>query len=402
MIKHPDQHDRMIAGRIALIMNHVFFGSMAMRLKLVEDENFTYPWNNEPCLGGVDGKNLIYNPLALAKLNRAEVVGFIAHEVMHIMLCHHVRRGDRDPKGWNIAADIAGNLQLVDLFEEAAKNRGNGSWFKLPEGGLIEKQFAGMSAEEVYMRLSQQANEDGADGQGQGKKGFDVLSDGKNAAGQQLSESEARAEIARVKAELQNAANLARKAGHMTAGLEKFIDEICEPKANWRQLLADFVTEKAELDYNWAKPHQRMLHQYGIVLPTLDGEKLGHVVTIVDTSGSCWDELAQFMAELSDILSNYECDLTVVYHDTRVTKVEEFSSNDMPIQLAPAGGGGTCAREAYEWVAENTDADFIIHLTDGFLNFKVIVAPDVPVLIACSDKTGAKDCPDWATVIDIT
>ena len=42
-----------------------------------------------------------------------ELEAVLAHEVLHCALGHHCRRGERDPKLWNEAADLAINSILV-------------------------------------------------------------------------------------------------------------------------------------------------------------------------------------------------------------------------------------------------------------------------------------------------
>src|SRR5471030_604809 len=66
---------------------------------------------------------------------------------MHCALGHHCRRGERDPALWNQAADLAINPILVS----------NG--FSLPAGALIDPAFDNLSAEEIYARLLERAND---------------------------------------------------------------------------------------------------------------------------------------------------------------------------------------------------------------------------------------------------
>jgi predicted metal-dependent peptidase len=71
-----------------------------------------------------------------------------AHEIMHCALNHHTRHGKRDPKLWNMATDYVINLILVDPKIGA-----------MPEGGLLEGLYRGMSAEKVYGVLSARVRE---------------------------------------------------------------------------------------------------------------------------------------------------------------------------------------------------------------------------------------------------
>jgi predicted metal-dependent peptidase len=71
----------------------------------------------------------------------SQLTGLIAHEVMHLALCHHTRQGKRDHDKWNRAADHAINHLL------------QGAGFDLPLNVLLEPRFTGMSAEAIYDQL---------------------------------------------------------------------------------------------------------------------------------------------------------------------------------------------------------------------------------------------------------
>ena len=68
---------------------------------------------------------------------------------MHCALGHQCRRGERDPRLWNEAADLAINPILIS----------NG--FTLPAGALIDPAFTNLSAEEIYARLLRKRTEGG-------------------------------------------------------------------------------------------------------------------------------------------------------------------------------------------------------------------------------------------------
>lgn len=375
-----NQMDKFRAARIEMIRYYVFFGSLAMSLNLVEDESL-------PHAAAVDGKNIYFNPTMTEAWKLSEVIGVLCHEVLHVILLHHLRRGARDPKKWNIACDHVINLELLEQFNVMHKR---GVQPKLPAGGCADPQYKGMNAEEVYNKLPDQPEDSGGEG-------FDVVIDG--TAG--MSEEQIKTEEAKIRANVQNAAALAAKAGQMSDSLRQLVEAICEPKANWRTIIRDYLTAKAETDYNWAQPHQRMLHQYGVVYPTLDGEKLGNIVMLVDASGSCYNDQEQFCSEVSDILSAYECSLDVVYHDTKVTAVDHYESDDLPIVMRPAGFGGTDAVLAFKEV-EDYDKDLIIWLTDLEVDVARIEEPTCDVIVACSRKRYFKNCPSWARLIDIS
>ncbi len=94
--------------RIQLMLRHSYLASATARLKFhVTDE----PWC--PTMA-TDGFNIFINPYFVEEITEEETIGVLAHEVMHCILGHSDRRGDRDPELWNIAIDYATNLILSD------------------------------------------------------------------------------------------------------------------------------------------------------------------------------------------------------------------------------------------------------------------------------------------------
>ena len=78
-----------------------------------------------------DGVSLYFNPQFVETLSAAEIAGTLAHEVMHPALQHHIRRGGRNPRRWNMACDYAINPMLVD------------AGLTLPKDVLLDTAFVG-------------------------------------------------------------------------------------------------------------------------------------------------------------------------------------------------------------------------------------------------------------------
>src|SRR5262249_45800459 len=88
-----------------------------------------------------DGFYIYVNPEFCDTLSEAEITGVFAHEVMHCVLGHIDRRGERDRGVWNVAIDHATNLLLRDFG------------FQLPSCGYCDPRFRSMTAEEIYAKL---------------------------------------------------------------------------------------------------------------------------------------------------------------------------------------------------------------------------------------------------------
>lgn len=375
------------AARSRLVLNKdassVFFAALALRLE-------TQPSWDLPTFA-TDGDRLLFNPEYALSLSEREVLGVVAHEVLHCALGHHARRGTRNALRWNIACDLAVNPVLL------------GAGFELPQGRLLpgEGEFVswptGLSAEEYYARLpdgggqspgesdgGESANNSEGDGDSGGSPGdypggCGSVQDAGDGSPAMQQASEARWQVA-----VAQAARIAqeRGKGDLSAGLERTIEQVLRPSVPWREVLREFVTRTSRNDYRWNRPNRRFVARR-LYLPTLAGESLGEVVVAVDTSSSIGQaEFDRFAAEVQGIVEAYDVNLTIIFHDTVVAEVEEWSPADGPIKLRPRGGGGTSHCCVFRWLAERgLDPSCLICLTDLFTTFPQ-VSPPYPVLWA--------------------
>ena len=132
---------KLTRARTQLLLNQPFFGTLCLRLRVMP--------GSRPTLA-TDGTRIVYNPSFVESLTPAELEGCLAHEVLHCALGHHCRRGEREPRLWNQAADYAINPIILK----------NG--LKLPAGVLLDPQYENLSAEEIYARLKKDGNSGGS------------------------------------------------------------------------------------------------------------------------------------------------------------------------------------------------------------------------------------------------
>jgi predicted metal-dependent peptidase len=90
-----------------------------------------------------DGRSVLYQKDYVEGCSDQELVGLPAHEVMHPAMQHHTRRGDRNPRLWNEAADNAINPILTE------------AGLVLPGAPLLNREYCGMTAEQIYEALIQ-------------------------------------------------------------------------------------------------------------------------------------------------------------------------------------------------------------------------------------------------------
>lgn len=348
----------MTKARTALILTQPFFGSLALRLQMTEDSSIDTL--------AVDGKTLFYNPTYVQTLTFDELKGVVAHEVMHVALKHHTRRGGRDPEAWNDAGDYVINGIVMR------------SGFKLPKGCLLNPAFDNMSTDEVYNKLPkkpQGGNGQQPQGGGNGNGGQDkggqqphrpgAVKDATDKHGKPLSPAEQAQEEAEWQSNVAQARQIAKAQGKLPAELDRLVNELLANKADWRELLRRFMQATARDDYSWTRPNRRYITQ-GIYLPSVRSERIGPMVVVVDTSGSIGaEELAQFAGEIGAIGSDVKPEsINVVYCDAAVAGMDVFMPGD-DIALNPRGGGGTDFRPAFEWVEQQgIEPACLIYLTD--------------------------------------
>lgn len=379
--------EKVIKARSLLVLDDCFFGSLVLRLKMVEDLSCNTLW--------VDGSEMGFNPKFVDSVSMEVLEGCLCHEVMHCALSHHTRRGDRDPKKWNVAADYAVNPLILDKFA-------------LPDGVLINPDFSGLSAEEIYSRLPDQGP--GQDGSGPGgSQGQDDSSsdpggcgevrdlpgdDGGVASAADLSKSESEWRVA-----VAQAAQQARAFGSLPAGVSRVVQDIVNPKVDWRSILHRFMDTVSSSDYSWSPPNRRHVYS-GLYLPSCRERQLGTVVVAVDTSGSIDQKsLDLFASELSAILRDFRAETYVIYCDSSIQGIEHFYQGDFPDKLNPMGGGGTDFRPVFEWIdKENINPSCVIYFTDLDGRFPD-TSPMFPVLWV-TDQKGVND-PGFGELLEI-
>jgi predicted metal-dependent peptidase len=358
---------KLTAARTTLVLGSPFFGALALRLKLVSDPSCDTAWT--------DGVSIGYRPDFIDSLTQPELVGLLAHEVLHVANGHCWRRDGRDPRQWNVAADYAINGALVD-----AK-------FALPEDGLLDPQYTGKSAEWIYARLPQDPPPpESPEGEDEGEGAPQGGSQDAPQAGEVRDAPQG--EDAPSEAEWQQAVREASQlAGSMGGDLERHIEAATAARVDWRSILRRFVSETARADYTWTRPSPRYVAS-GMYLPALHSEALPPVVFGVDTSCSI-DKVAlsQFAAELDAAISEAQPSrVHVMYCDTAVRSSDTFEQGE-PLTVTPKGGGGTDFRPLFEAVEDLPEPPCcVIYFTDLYGPFPT-EEPPYPVLwAATSDK----------------
>lgn len=359
-------NDLFVQARSRLILDQPFFGTLCLRLRPVEREDME--------TGATDGVSLFYNPKWFAKLKPLQRVGFLAHEVMHVVCMHMLRRQERDPQKWNVAGDYVINNVLLE------------NHFILPDGGLVDGQYANMSTEAVYNLLPEPPQGWTAVLDLGGCGGVLDHPDMKNATAESAGAIEASLQVA-----INQAAEAARRAGKLSGSLQTIVDQVTNPKVDWRSVLARFLRANNKSDFTWARPNRRFIGS-GMYLPSLHNPSLETIVIAVDTSGSITnEELQQFTSETSHILHDLNPELIhFLQCDSEVQTHEQYTRESLPLKVSYEGRGGTDFAPVLEYIKEHIpNPAALIYLTDLECD-SFGVKPHYPVLWVTTHSEEAK------------
>lgn len=370
----------------------------------------------------VDGTHLFWNPVFMDTLPDQLAEGVLIHEAWHIMDGHPLRQGRREDELWNIACDLAINRLILK------------AGFKLPEGALDNPACEGLSAEQIYHKLSQEKatdksdkqdkensdgnqGQDSSDGDGNQSTSNDnaqsapaaptdnaqsapAVDPGKcggvikpvNEEGSALSD----AELVKAKQELSQLVSqsmqAAQKRGDMPGFLKNHIKETRDAQVDWVERIHSYAKGGSTADYTWQRLNKRRMHD-GLLMPGITKKGAGEMVIGFDTSASVSDEAyAQFAGEALAIFEEVKPSAVhLLYCDTRVHP-ESYEGEELEdIKIVRKGYGGTSFTPVFDWVdkriAEGEEPpQCVIYLTDGYGEAPT-TEPEYPVLwVCCSSK----------------
>jgi predicted metal-dependent peptidase len=336
------------------------------------------------CTNGRDEK---YGRKFIKELREQELNFVVAHEASHKMYRHLTtwkKLHDENSALANQACDYVINLMLKDMDPEErtiAMPRYKTGLFQGKPMGLIDERFRGMNAKQIFDILKEEddgeSGEGGEDGEGgeggeDGEGGFDEHDwDG----AKDLSDEEKKQLERDIDQAIRQGVMARQKiAGKGAGGLDRELQDLLEPKVDWREVLREFVkaTCRAKDTSSWRKPNRRFLGT-GTYMPSMIGEKVGHLVIAIDTSGSIGqDELSDFLSEVKGIAEEVNpSQVDLIYWDSAVAGHEEYTENDVASIISstkPKGGGGTSPSCVSEYLKDKKiEPECIIMLTDGYV-----------------------------------
>ena len=327
-----------------------------------------------------NGRDVIYNPNFIKTLDDKELNYVVLHEALHKAYQHMnlwKKLHKENPMLANMAADYVVNYAIHEADE-------HGEITKRPDSALFDLAYKGMTTKQIFDMLKTEYEQNGGNG---GEAGHDTH----DWEGAESLSDEEKKEVAKQIDQALRQGEIIR--GKMQGNKNRSINEILEPKVNWREQLRDFVTAtcKNKDKTSWKRPHKRFIG-HDIYMPSMIGESIGQIVVGIDTSGSIGDkELNEFLTEVVAICDEVSpSSIELLYWDTHVAGHETYNQGDYHALVQttkPAGGGGTHVGCVNQYIKDKRiQPEAIIILTDGYVEDDFGGNWDYPTLWAITTK----------------
>ena len=346
-----------------MLLKASFFGNLATRLTLVNADEWC-------STAATDGRHFYYNSRFIKLLRLREIEFLFGHEVLHCVYDHFGRRGERDPQIWNIANDfcVNGDLKKHKVGE-----------FITSVPCLYDAKYHDMSSEEVYNDLMKNVKkldmsqlidlllDDHLDGEGddQDNENGDKKSNGRP----QLTEEEKQQIRDEFKEAVLSAAQTC-SAGDLPAGVKRMIQDLTEPRMNWRELIRQQIQSTIKSDFTWMRSSRKGWHMDAI-MPGMKTHEAIDVVCFLDMSGSVSEGQARdFITEVKGIMEEFQqYRIYIACFDTEVYNARQYDSENLDdiTDYELAGGGGTMFECMFSYMKEaDIEPKKLIVFTDGY------------------------------------
>lgn len=298
--------------------------------------------------------NLVYNLDFINKLSVEHLCDILIHEMEHVVRGHiqlHVKTRALGSLR-NVAMDVEINQKIRQTAEELDV------WLPEKVAEMIEHKVPvkeGM-LQQYYYDLMKEHGKRSEDGEsGYSLDDHDVM---RESTGDADSISDA------IRSSVEKAAGQAR--GRMSSDLKSLIDQILQPKINWKQKLKMFAQNAIKTSFD--KTRSKRNRRYGIKYAGKRNKYKCELAICIDTSGSMSDsDLQEVHAELVGI-HRQGIKMIVIQCDSAVKNVaEEFDPNK---PFLAHGRGGTLYQPAIDAAME--------HSPNGIIYFGDFDSADTP------------------------
>lgn len=321
--------------------------ALMMKQKVADDQLDT---------AATDGLCVFYNTGFFLGLPRKQRPTLIAHEAMHAALDHVFlatahKITPEQHKRFNKAADfVINDFLLLAGFEP------------IP-GWCHNVKYRGMTTMAVY-RLLQEEEQEGGGGEGDDGEPMDDLMDpGSSEPGLSPSEVKQRVQSNVTGAAVATKMKGGDAPGSIPADVQVFLDGLLAPKLPMAQHLRKFFKAIDKSNYSWKVLNRRF---YPMLMPGLQGKKLGHIAFAFDMSSSVSDaDIQRYVSELYAVVRNLKPErITLVQFTCELKSVHRIKTVRELAELELRGRGGTDIEPLMEWARDNKPTALCV-FTDG-------------------------------------
>lgn len=367
-----------IEARNLLLRNYPFYGIPALGSEIIITEEIP--------TAATDGRSMFFNPKFIDKMPVPHLAFVIAHESIHILCGHPGLMAKKQwpdnapliPAKFNKAADYWINQNLrAEQFQFCTKVQ-----------PLYSSDYINHAIRQIYDKLPDpppspsggggkpgDPNNSPSPGNGDPTPGSGGLSAGDDCIPYDLTPEETTEQ--RIKT--RTAVEAAKSQGKLPKWAEQYVEELNDPKIDYRELLTAWITSSTDKnDVNWKQLNRRYLPDF--FCPVLSDTSFGRLAVGLDTSGSVWEKAPQFLSEFNGILKQLRpLNTLLLPFDTEVKETTEFApGEEVQIGMKLYGGGGTDFRPVFDHLLDK-QIDALIMLTDMYGSFPDD-APPYPVL----------------------
>ena len=289
----------------------------------------------------------------------------LEHGIKHLIHLHMFRRKGRNSHDWDLACDLAINPSIEHLPSDAILPRA----FRLEEG---------LAAEEYYALLADPFDTGNLQGYGTGSASRDT--GGKEETGEDEEHSATTADdhaiwddadATPVRLAEEVVRGMVRDAcracdGEMPADIRQVVVGMLAPSPiPWRQVLRQFVAAAGRTgrQTTWMKEHRRFVH----ITPGVRKMRRLNLLVGIDVSDSTNIAALReaFAQELVRISRGREAQITVLYANSRIQRIENFRGASSVAEIHE-GGGFTDLRPVFDYARTmHPIPAAVIYLTDG-------------------------------------
>lgn len=371
--KKKEYMKRLLMSRMRLLINNGFYGLLLMHMIYSIDENCE--------TAATDGKRIFFGPSFLDEISDSELDFIMMHEILHVVLQHCLRQGNRENERFNIACDIVVNSNILlsnsmDHNSITLKMYGE-SMHIAPDG----KEGCEYTAEQIYEMLPSMPTGTapklplgaGWDDHSRWSKAEDNSNGGYSDEHEDSDFIKEQWEKWLIDAcEAISIRDATKSFGGGPVFAKRLLKQIKEGQIDWREILHNFVQEEIT-DYSFTPPDRRF-EDSPFFLPDYNEkeEKIGNVWFVIDTSGSISDDaIKAAYSEICSAIDQFNGKLSgkLSFTESYVTDPIPFSSVEELLDIKPVGGGGNDFSDIFRYMKNHMINDLpsqIIIITDGY------------------------------------